>query len=97
DELHRVGEVRQRQQPGHRTLSGVVDVVEVRQPVGRDVQQLFDVVAVTGQQTGQVGDLLDALDQGGVAFVEELPHVVERLIQRGERAVEVRRTLRQHL
>ena len=59
DELHRVGEVGQRQQAADRALRRVVDVVEVRQPVGRDVQDLLDVVAVLGEQRREVGELAD--------------------------------------
>ena len=59
DELDRVGEVRQRQQAADRALGRVVDVVEVLQPVGRDVQDLFDVVAVIGEDLGEVGELAD--------------------------------------
>ena len=59
DELHRVGEVRQRQQTADGALRGVVDVVEVRQAVGRDVQDLLDVVAVIGENLGELGQLVD--------------------------------------
>ena len=63
DELHRVGEVRQRQQPGGGALGGVIDVVEVRQAVRSDMQNLLDVVALVGEQLGELRQLVDLADQ----------------------------------
>ena len=97
DELHRVGEVGQRQQPADGALGGVVDVVEVGQPVRRDVQDLLDVVAVLGQDVGEVGELADLSDQGLVVLVEEALDVAQRLVQCAERLVEVLAAVGEHL
>ena len=63
----------QRQQAADGALRGVVDVVEVGQAVGRDVQDLLDVVAVVGQHLGEVGELVDLADQRRVVLVAGSP------------------------
>ena len=97
DELHRVGEVGQRQQTTDGALRGVVDVVEVREAVGRDVQDLLDVVAVLGQDGREVRQLVDLVDQGIVAVIEEAANIAEGLIQGAERVVQIRRAVGEHL
>ena len=55
DELHRVLELRQAQQTVGGALGRVVDVVEVRHRVRKDVQDLLDVVGLVRQDAGEVG------------------------------------------
>ena len=89
DELHRVREVRQRQQPGGGALGGVIDVVEVGQAVRRDVQNLFQVVVLVGEQLGELRQLVHLADQRGVVVLQESADVGQRLVERPEGVVEV--------
>jgi hypothetical protein len=80
-----------------RALGRVADVVEVRQTVGRDVQDLLDVIAVVGQDLGEVGELVDLADQRLVVVVQETPDVGERLVEGAQRVVVVGGAVGQHL
>ena len=78
-------------------LRRVVDVVEVGQTVRRDVQDLLDVIAVVGEDLGELGELAHRRDQRCVGLAEQTADIPKGLIQRAEGGVEILGALGEHL